>query len=496
MTDRPNVLVIYADQMRYDCMGCSGNPDIRTPYLDRMADEGVMFDNAFVSYPLCTPFRASFLTGKYAHATGVFSNHFPIDPDRQPTLAPLLNDAGYQTGYIGKWHLFGGPKPGFVPPGPHRLGFQHFVGYNRGHAYMNAVYYRDTDQPFRCRRYEPDFQTDHAIEHMASVLEAGNGPFFTYVCYGPPHYPMNMPGYLKRMYDPEKITLPRGTPDPAAQRTFVDEQVAYDHEGDFSLMEKSKFPGKRPGEIETEDEIRQFTAEYYAMITNIDHNVGILLNWLEGRGVLEDTIVVFLSDHGDMLGSHGRFCGWKRCAYRAASQVPFLVRHPTRFGASRRMQSIVDIAVDTMPTLLDILGLEGPEGMQGTSYLPVLESDTPVRDAVTYQLMKQSGGTRGQRHPKPERGIRTRDWLYVRKKDKAVILVDQSNDPLEQDNLVDDPAHAEVQRALDGRVKDHMAETGDDWDLEMPWPPPDFVSHKDADKLLEEDILPRAIPVP
>ncbi|MXW84632.1 MAG: DUF4976 domain-containing protein [Boseongicola sp. SB0667_bin_21] len=157
---------------------------------------------------------------------------------------------------------------------------------------------------------------------------------------------------------------------------------------------------------------------------------------------------------------------------------------------------MVDISVDTMPTLLEILGLEGPEGMQGKSYLPVLESDTPVRDAVTYQLMKQSGGTRGQRHPKPERGIRTRDWLYVRKQDRAVLLVDQSNDPLEQDNLVDDPAHAEIQFALDSRVKDHMAKTGDDWDLEMPWPPPDFISHQDADKLLEEDILPRAIPVP
>lgn len=156
---KPNILVIYSDQMRYDCMSCTGNPDVKTPHLSRLAMESVMFDNAFVSYPLCTPFRSSFLTGKYAHQTGIFSNHFPM-PLNQPTLAPILNQLGYQSGYIGKWHLYGGPKPGFVPPGPHRLGFDHFVGYNRGHQYMNAIYFRDTEQPYHSKRYEPDFQAD------------------------------------------------------------------------------------------------------------------------------------------------------------------------------------------------------------------------------------------------------------------------------------------------------------------------------------------------
>ena len=496
MAIRPNILIIYADQMRYDATGCSGNPDVKTPYLDRMAEEGVMFDNAYVSYPLCTPFRASFLTGKYAHSTGVYSNHFPIDPDRQSTLAPILADAGYGTGYIGKWHLYGGPKPGFVPPGPNRLGFRHFVGYNRGHAYMDAVFYRDTDQPFRCRRYEPDFQTDHAIEHMASVLDRGQGPFLTYLCYGPPHYPMNMPEYLRTMYDPNKIALPHGTPDPEAQRAFIREQVSYDYDGNAELMERSKIAGKLPGDVETEEDIRSFTAEYYAMISNVDHNVGVLLNWLESRGALEDTIVVFLSDHGDMLGQHGRFCGWKRSAYKAATHVPFFVRYPARFGAGRRVGSLVDIAVDTMPTLLEILGLDGPEDMQGKSYLSVLEDDTPARDAVMYELMKQSKGKRGQRHPKPERGIRTEDWLYVRKPDKAVLLVDQANDPLEQDNLVDDPAYSAIRSELDRRVMDHMSATEDGWDLEMHWPPRDFMSHEEAHVFLREAIHPRAIMVP
>lgn len=496
---QPNILVIYADQMRYDCMGCSGNPDVKTPYLDRLADEGVMFDNAFVSYPLCTPFRASFLTGKYAHSTGVYSNHFPIDPNRQPSLAPILTGAGYRTGYIGKWHLFGGPKPGFVPPGPDRMGFDHFVGYNRGHQYMDAVFYRDTDQPYRCKRYEPDFQTDHAIEFMQSVLDGpGDAPFFAYMCFGPPHFPMDMPDHLKKMYDPARITLPAGTPDPEAQRAFIEDRVAYDFDGEFDLLEKSKAAdgAKKPGEVENEEDIRNFVAEYYAMISNVDHNVGVLLNWLEGQGILDDTIVIFLSDHGDMLGQHGQFCGWKRSAYRSAMHVPFFVRYPRRFAGGRRVRSLVDISVDTMPSLLEICGQEIPEGVQGTSFVPVLESDTPTRDAVMYELMRQSKGGRGQRHPKPERGIRTQEWLYVRKQDKPIYLFDQINDPTEQTNLINDPAYREIQEALDIRITRHMAETGDDFELEMPWPPKDFISHKDADMLLKSEIHARAITVP
>ncbi|MGQ7843820.1 sulfatase family protein [Granulosicoccus sp. 3-233] len=496
---KPNILVVYADQMRYDCMGPSGNPDVKTPHLDRLAQEGTTFDNAFVSYPLCTPFRGSFLTGKYAHSNGLYSNHFAIEPERQPSIGPILRESGYHNGYIGKWHLFGGPKPGFVPPGPDRMGFDHFVGYNRGHQYMDAVYFRDTEQPYRCKRYEPDVQTEHTIDFMQSVLEKpGDNPFFAYVCFGPPHFPMDMPDYLKKMYDPNSLSLPPGVPDADAQRAFVRERIDYDFDGDANVLEKSKAAGgsKKPGEPETEAEIRQFMAEYYAMISNVDHNVGILLNWLEGRGVLDDTIVIFLSDHGDMLGQHGHFCGWKRSCFRSSMQVPFFVRYPKRFGAGKRAASLVDISIDSMPTLLEICGLPIPDGVQGKSLVPVLESDTPVREAVMYELMKQSQGGREQQHAKPERGIRTLEWLYVRKKDKPVYLFDQVNDPLEQHNLLDNPAYAHVQKELDARVREHMNATGDDYDLEMPWPPRDFVGHAEADRILKSEIHAQAITVP
>lgn len=134
MTDKPNILLIYADQMRYDAMRCAGNPVIKTPQIDRLAREGVQFTEAYTSFPICCPFRASVMTGKYAQNHGLIQNHFPLRSD-QTFLGDLMKQAGYRTGYIGKWHLEGGPKPGFVPPG-RRFGWDHFIGFNRGHDYM------------------------------------------------------------------------------------------------------------------------------------------------------------------------------------------------------------------------------------------------------------------------------------------------------------------------------------------------------------------------
>lgn len=489
--------MVYADQMRSDCMGCSGNPDVKTPHLDRMAMEGVKFNQAFTSYPLCTPFRASLLTGRYAHQTGVYSNHFPIPVD-QPSLATSLKTVGYQPGYIGKWHLYGGPKPGFVPPGPDRMGFDHFVGYNRGHQYMDAVYYRDTDQPYHCKRYEPDFQTDHTIEFMEKVTAESNDPFLAYVCFGPPHFPMDMPEHLRSVYDPEAITLPPGVPDPDLQRSRFKERLEKDFNGDERYGELSKADTYDGWDKTAEEEwqIRKFVAEYYAMISNVDFNVGRLLNWLDASGHAEDTLVIFFSDHGDMLGQHGSYCGIKRQAFRASAQVPLLVRQPGRFLGGHQVDSLVDVAVDTMPTLLDLCGVPIPDTAQGASYRTLLEGSTvPTRDHVQFELMKAEFGGRGQRHVKPERGIRTKEWLYVRKEDHPIYLFDQLADPDEQNNLVDSPELANVRAQLDNRVQQNMQETGDAWDLEMDFPPPDFMTHAEAKEHLLNVVKPAAIEV-
>ena len=326
MTDRPNILIIYADQMRYDAMGCAGNPLIRTANIDRLSAEGVHFSEAYTSYPICCPFRASVLTGKYAQGHGMVQNHFPLRGG-QGFLAEYLKDAGYQTGYIGKWHLEGGPKPGFVPPN-RRFGFDHFIGFNRGHDYQSSIYYDDAGQPYHSSRYEPDYQTDQLMEFVDHAAKK-DAPFLGYVSYGPPHFPMDMPDHLRRIYKPEEVPLPVGVPDPELQARVQKHRNEVLCGGDPRAGHKShaSHETKPKGEIETEAEIREFIAEYYGMIHNIDWNLGRILNQLDALGIAEDTMVIFLSDHGDMLGQHGSFCGIKNQGFRAAMHVPLIVRY-------------------------------------------------------------------------------------------------------------------------------------------------------------------------
>ena len=493
---QPNILIIYPDQMRHDVMACAGNPVIKTPFLDQLANEGVQFNNAFTSYPLCCPFRASLMTGKYAQSHGLIQNHFPIDTN-QDFLAELLKGAGYQTGYVGKWHLEGGPKPGFVPPGERRLGFDDFVGFNRGHQYMNAIFYRDTDQPYHCKRYEPDFQTDHIIEFIEkAVNNEPNKPFFGFVGYGPPHHPNTMPDHWRHMYDSNEIPLPPGVPNPELQREVQQKRLEIDCLGNEKAMLKSRvaYGKKQPGEPEMEEEIRQFIAEYYGMVSNIDHNIGRILNCLERLGITENTMVIFLSDHGDMLGQHGYFCGYKPTGHRSAMQVPFIVRYPAKFEAGKKVDSLIDVAVDTMPTLLELCGVEIPEAIQGISYLPLLDgSADEIRESVTYQTFRMDDGVKGEFTPVPERGIRTKDWLYIRQPNRRKLLFDQIGDPDELNNLVDDSQYNELMDSFDAQIEAHMQETDDDWEMHLDFPPADFLTHEDAKRFLEEELMKNVI---
>ncbi|MYK33175.1 MAG: sulfatase [Boseongicola sp. SB0670_bin_30] len=497
MSERPNVLLIYADQMRYDCMSPAGNPVIKTPNLQRLADEGLTFDNAFASYPLCCPFRASMLTGKYAQGHGMTQNHFPLRAD-QEFLGERMKAAGYQTLYVGKWHLEGGPKPGFVPP-DRRFGFDRFVGFNRGHAYLDGIFFRGNGQPYRCRRYEPDYQTDHLIEFIDEArADDPEKPFFGYVSFGPPHHPNDMPEHWRGMYDPSEVPLPAGTLPSEEQARIQAERVQTDCAGNMKAAPRSRAAHgtKRQLEPESEDEQRVFIAEYYAMISNIDWNVGRILNHLDKRGLAESTLVIFFSDHGDMLGEHGYFCGYKPQAYRATMQVPFLARFPGRIGAGRRTQAMIDVGVDTPVTLLDLVGAEPFSEAHGRSFLGVVDGGDIHRDSIPYQTFRMDDGAWGEFTPVPERGIRTEGWLYVRQPGRRKFLFDQHADPQELTNLVDDRAHFDLMDRFDAQIAAHMVETGDDWDMHADFPPQDFMTHEEAQDYLERVLLPNAIEVP
>ena len=170
MTRAPNVLIVLADQLRGQALGCAGDPNVRSPSFDRLAAEGVLVERAFTTNPVCTPARAALLTGRYPHTTGLIHNNLRL-PEAEVTFAEVLRERGYATGYIGKWHLDGEERPGFVPPGPRRQGFDYWAAFNRGHRHWDSIYYRDTAEPIHEGGYEPDYQTDLALEFIRGHRE-------------------------------------------------------------------------------------------------------------------------------------------------------------------------------------------------------------------------------------------------------------------------------------------------------------------------------------
>ena len=438
------------------------------------------------------------MTGKYAQGHGMYQNHFPLRGD-QEFLADTLAAEGYQTLYVGKWHLEGGPKPGYVPP-QRRFGFERFAGFNRGHQYMNGIFWRDSDQPYRCGRYEPDFQTDHMMEFIDDALTSDpDRPFFGIVSYGPPHHPNEMPRRWRDMYGPGEVGLPPAALGMEHQAETQRRRLEIDCLGNSKAALKSRCRNgaKSQLEPESEEEICEFIAEYYGMISNIDFNVGRLLNHLDARGVADNTMVVFLSDHGDMLGEHGYYCGFKPQPFRSAMQVPLIVRYPGITDGGSRNSSLIDVGVDVPVTLLDMTDSMPFSHSDGVSFRPILEGAAEGdREAVFYQTFRMDDGNLGEFTPVPERGIRTRDWLYVRQPRRRKLLIDQSDDPLELTNLVAAPGYEALMDEFDRRIHRHMDETEDDWDLHHEFPPPDFLTHEEADRHLNEVLLPRAIEVP
>lgn len=438
---KPNVLILYPDQMRYDCMGHSGNPVIKTPGLNRLAENGAFFRRAYTSFPLCCPFRASLLTGKYATSHGMLANHYPI-PLNQRFLPQIMRENGYATAWIGKWHLNGGRKHDFVPK-EYRLGFEHFIGFSRGHAYLNPIYYRDDDTtPYTSDMYEPDLQTCHLLEFIGESLREGR-PFFAGVSYGPPHVSVDLaPDSVKYLYRPEEVPVGPTVPEQEQQRA------------------------------------REFIAKYYGMVHNIDNQIQRIVNFLEYHGQLDNTILIFVSDHGDMCGEQGGQYG-KKTYYDGSMHVPFILHYP-KLVPGGDVEQLVDPSVDIMPTILDLCGIPVPEEVEGCSLEKLLRQggDASLPDYVFYQIPREKEGP--EKHPYAERGFRTRDLLYVEREGEPAVLYDLQQDPEERFNLAFRDSCSDQLAACHERLAELMARFHDDWDKEAFFPPPNFQTHEEG----------------
>lgn len=459
--NKPNVLLIYPDEMRFDSTSFEKNATCKTPHIDDMAKDSAYFAKAYSSFPLCCPFRASMMTGKYAHKTGMWCNHIPIPLDQQ-FLPGFMKEAGYRTGWVGKWHLNGGDKYKEVPE-EYQLGFDEFTGYSRGHHYLNSVYYKGADpQPYKSDKYEPEYQTDQIIDFMSRSVDDGQ-PFLGMVCYGLPHHPVEMsPDYYKNMYQAEDVVLPSTVP-----------------------------PWKR-------ESSKEYRAKYYGMVTCVDDQIGRINKFLEEKGIKDNTVFIFVSDHGDMCSEHGMED--KYVCHEASAHVPYMIQYPDMVKEGVKINQIVDPAITIVPTILDLCGVEVPEYMPGKSLKGAMKQgeDETLPDYCYYQMIQKDGKALlkepvlSEQRPFGERGFRTKDVVYVEKWGAPFKMYDLTKDIQEEYNCVDNHEYILEVRKNHEILKQLMEKVDDSWENIVDDFPEDYQSHGAAEFAYEE-IYPNAI---
>ena len=417
---KPNIVYVLTDQWRAQATGYAGDPNVKTPQLDSLASQSVNFKNAVSVCPVCTPYRASLLTGRYPLSTGMFMNDLYF-PSEELCMAEIYKKAGYDTGYIGKWHLDGHGRDSYIPK-ERRQGFDHWQVLECTHSYNKSHYYDGEDKAKRTwKGYDAYAQTKEAQKYIRDHAKSQK-PFLLMISYGGPHFPHHTaPKELQALYPPKSIALRPNVPD-----------------------EKKK-------------QARKEAQGYYAHCTALDRCVGDLLATLQTSGLSEDTIFVFTSDHGEMLGSQGhRPCGKQR-PWDESVCVPFLLRYPAT-QKKRTLKAPINTP-DILPTLLSLSGIRIPDSVEGADLSGLITGKDPDTDraALFMAVHPFAGYHRG----KAFRGIRTSRYTYVRSLDGPWLLYDNQSDPYQRKNLVGVAGKAELQKKLERQLQAKLAKTKD-----------------------------------
>ncbi len=411
---RPNLLLVLADQWRGCDQGWRGNRDVRTPHLDALARDGIALEGAYANTPVCGPSRASLLTAQLAQRHQVIANDLPLAA-ALPTLGDVLRGEGYRTGCIGKWHLDGLPRDAWVAP-ERRRGFDYWAANNCSHDYFDAHYYEgETPQRVDFSGYEPEVQTELAEQ----FIRADERPFFLVVSYGPPHDPYaDVPERFLPPAESHLAVRPNTADDAAAQALH---------------------------------------RQYYGGIAAVDAQLGRLHEVLASAGLLEDTLVVVTSDHGDMLGAHGRRA--KQVPFEEAVNVPLVLSWPGHLLPSTPVEGLIGL-VDLPQTLLGLAGAPPLPETYGLDLSEVLLRGGRLREEVL--LGNVVSFDEGHRQGVPEwRGWRDRRHTYARRADGSPwLLYDNERDPFQLENLVDG-GHEPAVRQADDRLTELLAQADD-----------------------------------
>ena len=463
---RPNLLLITSDQHNAEILGCAGDPVVRTPNLDALAAEGTMFSQAFTSFPICTPARTSVFTGLHVKRHGVRHNvHMGDHPD-PPALPPervafpeLLAAAGYETTFFGKLHTRheGGKNFGlqiarlvegkghFVPPGAQDDEYRRYL---REQGYPADIwktwelpeYQRDgyVTSPAPDEDYIDTFIADLALEHLEQTQE----PFFMWVSFCTPHNSWDPPRPYDTMYDPAEIPMPhrkQGELETKPPR-FADDIARTIPAQPFTSQDPSL-----PGGIANayarfpEEKTRRMLAAYYGEVSHLDAQIGRVIAGLKARGMYDDTVIVFTSDHGDYCGNHGAFYKYAGL-YDSLIRVPMVVRWPGAAEQERASEALVSL-VDIMPTLLDAAGVRGPDELDGRSLRPLLSGE---RAEWREELVVEHG---------PTNALITPEWKYIGWRDGTEELYDRLSDPHDLDNLGGEASREATRGELRGRLE-------------------------------------------
>ncbi len=416
---RPNLVFVLTDQWRAQAFGYAGDPNVKTPNLDALAQRSLSFTNTVSVCPVCTPHRAALLTGRYPMTTGMIHNDIYL-PREELCMAEILRDAGYDTGYIGKWHLDGHGRDSYIPP-ERRQGFDYWKVLECTHDYNDSYYYAGDDPtPRKWKGYDAYAQTEDAQRYMREHASSDK-PFFLFIGYGGPHFPHHSaPEELKALYPPEELILRDNVPEDQEART------------------RNELQG------------------YYAHCTALDRCVGELYATIEQLGIAEDTIFVFTSDHGDMHGSQGMKSGTKQVPWDESIRVPFLCRYPQIHQKGRIVKTPLNTP-DILPSLLSLAGVGIPPGIEGDDLSAVFSGEHKDFDRDCLFMSPAPFGPRISAY----RGIRTERYTYVHSSDGPWLLYDNQEDPYQCRNLIDNPDVASLQSELEEALQRKLSEIGD-----------------------------------